>query len=228
MLATDKLRSYASAFRQLGLSCPHKQGLRDNNRAENSHQVVRRREHKLQRFKSARSAQLFLSITPRSITSSAFNAISSRDQRCGSSEPRRQRDGSLKPIPKDVRNIPPLRDASPAVPGLRRACRIRYVGVRHEEAAAFMASGYTKHTGRLGVCVGTTGPGAIHLLLRLSRSSRDRWFESISLQGRICGHVGCCDDSRLQRRVRTLVGRSGRARSPARPSRKLSCAETLR
>ena len=46
----------------------------------------------------------------------------------------------------------------------KRRDRIRYIGVRHEEAAAFMASGYAKHTGRLGVCVGTTGPGAIHLL----------------------------------------------------------------
>src|SRR6202161_3664033 len=46
----------------------------------------------------------------------------------------------------------------------KRQDRIRYVGVRHEEAAAFMASGFAKHTGRLGVCVGTTGPGAIHLL----------------------------------------------------------------
>jgi transposase-like protein len=59
---TDKLRSYASAFRRLGLSCLHEQGLRMNNRAENSHQVVRRRERKLQRFKSARSAQRFLSM----------------------------------------------------------------------------------------------------------------------------------------------------------------------
>ncbi len=46
----------------------------------------------------------------------------------------------------------------------KRQDRIRYVGVRHEEAAAFMASGFAKHTGRLGVCIGTTGPGAIHLL----------------------------------------------------------------
>ncbi|MBV9559209.1 MAG: pyruvate oxidase [Bradyrhizobium sp.] len=46
----------------------------------------------------------------------------------------------------------------------KRQDRIRYVGVRHEEAAAFMASGFAKHTGQLGVCVGTTGPGAIHLL----------------------------------------------------------------
>ena len=62
LLVTDKLRSYAAAFRQLGLCCPHEQGLRRNNRAENSHQVVRRRERKLQRFKSARSAQRFLSM----------------------------------------------------------------------------------------------------------------------------------------------------------------------
>ena len=60
LLVTDQLRSYGSAFRRLGLSCPHEQGLRKNNRAENSHQPVRRRrERKLQRFKSARSAQRF-------------------------------------------------------------------------------------------------------------------------------------------------------------------------
>jgi putative transposase len=62
LLVTDKLRSYGSAFRQLGLTCPHEQGLRRNNRAENSHQVVRRRERKVQRFKSARSTQRFLSM----------------------------------------------------------------------------------------------------------------------------------------------------------------------
>jgi putative transposase len=62
LLLTDKLRSYASAFRRLPLTCPHEQGLRKNNRAENSHQVVRRRGRKMQRFKSARSAQRFLSM----------------------------------------------------------------------------------------------------------------------------------------------------------------------
>jgi len=62
LVITDKLRSYAAAFRRLRLTCPHEQGLRMNNRAENSHQVVRRREHKMQRFKSARSAQRFLSM----------------------------------------------------------------------------------------------------------------------------------------------------------------------
>ncbi len=62
LLTTDKLGSYGSAFRPLHLTCRHEQGLRKNNRAENSHQVVRRHERKMQRFKSARSAQRFLSI----------------------------------------------------------------------------------------------------------------------------------------------------------------------
>jgi len=61
-VTTDKLPSYGAAFRDLHLTCGHEQGLRMNNRAENSHQVVRRREHKMQRFKSAASAQRFLSI----------------------------------------------------------------------------------------------------------------------------------------------------------------------
>jgi pyruvate dehydrogenase (quinone) len=42
--------------------------------------------------------------------------------------------------------------------------QIRFVQVRHEEAAAFMACGYAKWTGRLGVCIATSGPGGIHLL----------------------------------------------------------------
>jgi transposase-like protein len=62
MVLTDKLRSYGPAFRQLGVACRHEQGVRKNNRAENSHQVVRRRERKMQRFKSAASAQRFLNI----------------------------------------------------------------------------------------------------------------------------------------------------------------------
>src|SRR6186713_2694780 len=48
--------------------------------------------------------------------------------------------------------------------GLRRnADRVRFVLVHHEEAAAFMASAYAKATGRLGVCLATSGPGGIHL-----------------------------------------------------------------
>src|ERR687898_938634 len=41
---------------------------------------------------------------------------------------------------------------------------IRFIQVRHEEAAAFMACGYAKFTGRLGVCLATSGPGGLHLL----------------------------------------------------------------
>jgi pyruvate dehydrogenase (quinone) len=42
--------------------------------------------------------------------------------------------------------------------------KIRFIQTRHEEAAAFMACGYAKFTGRLGVCIATSGPGGIHLL----------------------------------------------------------------
>ena len=46
----------------------------------------------------------------------------------------------------------------------KRRERIRFIQVRHEEAAALMACGYAKFTGRLGVCLATSGPGALHLL----------------------------------------------------------------
>jgi pyruvate dehydrogenase (quinone) len=42
--------------------------------------------------------------------------------------------------------------------------QLKFIQVRHEEAAAFAACGYAKFTGRLGVCVATSGPGGIHLL----------------------------------------------------------------
>jgi transposase-like protein len=61
-IVTDKLRSYPVAFRTIGLVAEHDRGLRANNRAENSHQPLRRRERKLQRFKSPGSAQHFLSV----------------------------------------------------------------------------------------------------------------------------------------------------------------------
>jgi len=62
LLTTDKLASYNAAVRHLRLTCRHQQGLRANNRAENSHQAVRRRERKMQRFKSPGSAQRFLNV----------------------------------------------------------------------------------------------------------------------------------------------------------------------
>src|ERR687888_577681 len=44
------------------------------------------------------------------------------------------------------------------------ADKIRFIQVRHEEAAAFAACGYAKLTGKLGVCLATSGPGGVHLL----------------------------------------------------------------
>jgi pyruvate dehydrogenase (quinone)/pyruvate oxidase len=46
----------------------------------------------------------------------------------------------------------------------KRKEEIRFIQVRHEESAAFMACAYAKYTGKLGVCVATSGPGGIHLL----------------------------------------------------------------
>jgi pyruvate dehydrogenase (quinone) len=51
--------------------------------------------------------------------------------------------------------------------------KIRFIHVRHEEAAAFMACAYAKFTGRLGVCVATSGPGGIHLLNGLYDAKMD-------------------------------------------------------
>src|SRR5947199_5922603 len=46
----------------------------------------------------------------------------------------------------------------------KRKDEISFLQVRHEESAAFMACGYAKFTGKLGVCLATSGPGGIHLL----------------------------------------------------------------
>src|SRR3979411_3111188 len=54
-----------------------------------------------------------------------------------------------------------------------RQDRIMFVQVRHEEAAAFMATGYAKYTCSLGVCLATSGPGAIHLLNGLYDAKMD-------------------------------------------------------
>ena len=61
-IVTDKLRSYRSAFQRLGLTARHDRGFRANNRVENSHRPVRRRERKVQPFKSPGNAQRFLSV----------------------------------------------------------------------------------------------------------------------------------------------------------------------
>ena len=116
LLVTDKLRSYTAAFRRLRLTCPHEQGLRKNNRAENSHQAVRRRERKQQRFKSARSAQRFLSMHAAVHNTSICNATSSPDPRCGSSDPKLPRGGKVLSQRHDARRVLALNACSFALP----------------------------------------------------------------------------------------------------------------
>jgi putative transposase len=60
-VVTDKLPSYGAALSDLGMKARHITGGRANNRAENSHLPIRQREQRMQRFKSAGSAQRFLS-----------------------------------------------------------------------------------------------------------------------------------------------------------------------
>ena len=76
VMVTDELRSYCAAKSEIGSSARHEQGLRKNKRAENSHQSMRRRERKMQRFRSPGSAQRFLSILAASTTPSTSSAIS--------------------------------------------------------------------------------------------------------------------------------------------------------
>ncbi|MDB5296045.1 MAG: pyruvate oxidase, partial [Phycisphaerales bacterium] len=56
----------------------------------------------------------------------------------------------------------------------QRRDKIRFVQVRHEQAAAFMACGYAKYTGRLGVCLATSGPGGLNLLTGLYDAKMDK------------------------------------------------------
>jgi transposase-like protein len=100
-LVADRLRSYASAFRHPHLTCRHEQGLRQSNRAENTHQVVRRRERNMQRFKSADPPNTSSACMPPSTIPSTFNAISSHDRRFGSSEPRQRTSGKTQSRRRD-------------------------------------------------------------------------------------------------------------------------------
>ena len=70
-LVTDDLRCYAAAARDLGIAKRHERGRWRNNRAENSHQPTRRREHKMQGFKTVGSAPRFLSV--HAATQNTFN-----------------------------------------------------------------------------------------------------------------------------------------------------------
>jgi transposase-like protein len=95
LLVTDKLRSYASAFRRLRLTCRLEQGLRKNNRAENSHQAVRRRERSCSGSSRLDPPSASSACTVRFTTPSTFNVISSPDPHCGSSGPKLPQSGKM-------------------------------------------------------------------------------------------------------------------------------------
>jgi pyruvate dehydrogenase (quinone) len=63
---------------------------------------------------------------------------------------------------------------NPVTDAIRREDRVEWIGVRHEEAGAFAAGAQAALTGRLGVCMGTVGPGAIHLLNGLYDAAKSR------------------------------------------------------
>ena len=63
---------------------------------------------------------------------------------------------------------------NPVTDAIRREERIEWIGVRHEEVGAFAAGAQAQLTGRLGVCMGTVGPGAIHLLNGLYDAKKSR------------------------------------------------------
>ena len=89
VLVTDKLRSYGAAKAELGLSARHEQGLRKNNRAENSHQPTRRRNGKCNASNRPDQPSASWQFTPLSKTLSTSNAISPPAARSGSSETKR-------------------------------------------------------------------------------------------------------------------------------------------
>ena len=86
-IVTDKLRSYAAAFRDLGLTARHHQARWKNNRIEGSHVYVRRRERRMQGFRSPGAAQRFLSLH-----AATYNAFNSRRHFIPAAEHRACRD----------------------------------------------------------------------------------------------------------------------------------------
>ncbi len=90
VLVTDKLASYAAAVRDLGLSVRHHQARWKNNRIEGSHVYVRRRERRMQGFRSPGSAQRFLSLHD-----ATYNTFNTRRHLCPASDHRDRRQRAL-------------------------------------------------------------------------------------------------------------------------------------
>src|SRR5580692_7704432 len=81
---------------------------------------------------------------------------------------------------------------NPFTDAIRREQRLKWLGVRHEEGAALAAAGQAKLTGRLGVCAGTTGPGATHLLAGLYEARHDH-APVLAIAGDVPNRLGGID-----------------------------------
>jgi len=101
VIVTDKLRSYAAAKREVLPGVEHRQSRYLNNRAEVSHQPTRRRERQMQRFKSARHAQRFLSTHAR-----IHNHFQLRHHHLTANEHRARRDDAFR-IWREVTQLVP-------------------------------------------------------------------------------------------------------------------------
>ena len=108
VLVTNRLRSYGAAKVEIGLQARHEQGLRKNNRAENSHQPTRRRGRcsVSNRPDQPNDSCLF---TPPSKTRSTSNAISHPAARSASSETKRSGRGEPPPRPEPELRLPTSR-----------------------------------------------------------------------------------------------------------------------
>jgi pyruvate dehydrogenase (quinone) len=92
---------------------------------------------------------------------------------------------------------------NPFTDAIRRDSRVKWLGVRHEEGAALAATGQAKLTGRLGVCAGTTGPGANHLLAGLYEASHDH-APVLAIAGDVPTNMGGIDYLQASDHVQTF------------------------
>lgn len=104
--------------------------------------------------------------------------------------------------------------------------KIDFVQVRHEEAAAFMATGYAKFTGQLGVCLAASGPGGIHLLNGLYDAKMDGQ-PVLAITGM---HISARRKHRFPASIREPTGRKPGPHLPRSPfcRRSLECTDTRR
>ena len=122
---------------------------------------------------------------------------------------------------------------NPLTDAIRTEERIEWVGVRHEEVAAFAVSAQAQLTGTLGVCMGTVGPGSIHLLnglydakkshapvlaicgqVRAPRSARD-FFQEVD-NNALFADVSVCRQTLTSGRAAALPARAGGQRGARR------------